>query len=284
MSHIELEIGAVRAWLLDCGLFRFDGGLIFGAVPKLSWQKYYEADDSNHITLAVRPLLIRDRGQYILVNTGMPADERGHGFMFLSPGPQSIEDALADVGVRPQEIALVVLTHLHVDHLGGGLVYEGGQLLPTFPSARYVVQRSELAAASFPNERTRADYAGQEIEALRQMEQLSMVAGSQQLSRSVWVKPAPGHTPGHQCVVLRDGASSAVYVSDLAVVPVQAERLAWISALDTHPMTSLESKREILGAAADAGSTLLFEHEPSDTQAVGQLVRQERRWRYVPGI
>jgi len=281
MAHIELRVGGVEVWLLDCGAFRYDGGVIFGAVPKTSWQEYHAPDADNRISVGLRPLLIRQENGFLLVNTGLP--EADAGVPFDPPGLEPIRQALAEVGVSPEEVTAVALTHLHPDHVGGNLVMDQGRLQPAFPRARYLVQRAEAAAASFPNERTRADYDPAQLEALRQAGVLEIVSGRQRLSKTVQLLPAPGHTPGQQCVHIADRGESALYTTDLAIVPVQAERLAWISALDTHPRQSLESKRDLLGRAVEEGTLLLFEHEPDDGRCLGRLLPNGKRWRFQPG-
>ncbi|MHB0876239.1 MAG: MBL fold metallo-hydrolase [Anaerolineae bacterium] len=276
MSSIALTVGGVRAWLLDCGSFPFDGGGLFGAVPKTSWTQHYAADSLNRVEVALRPLLIEDHEGWVLVDTGLPAGgEEADGHL------RPVAAALAEVGVAAEAVSAVVLTHLHPDHVGGNFA-EAGSARPAFPSARYYLQREEAAAAAYPNERTRADYDESQVRRLEAAGVLRTVSGTLHLSQAVTLLPAPGHTPGHQCVLVSGAGESALYVSDLAIFPIQAERLAWISALDTHPMVSLESKRELLGRAAEEGWLLLFAHEPDPALAAGRLKMAGKRWRFVP--
>jgi glyoxylase-like metal-dependent hydrolase (beta-lactamase superfamily II) len=287
MPDIVLRLGRLQAWLLDCGCFRYDGGVIFGAVPRTAWEQHYAPGADNQIVLGLRPLLIRDGEEWLLVNTGAPVGDPE--FSMESPsgggvaGPTTCAAALARLGVRAEQVSAVVLTHLHPDHVAGNLERRGAGLAPAFARARYVVQRDEAAAAAYPNERTRADYELAQLRALEDAGVLQVVAGLMAVSPGVSLLPAPGHTPGHQCVRLASDGQLALYVSDLAILPVQAERLAWISALDTHPMTSLESKRELLGRACSEGSLLLFEHEPDAALAVGRLLPDGKRWHYEAG-
>jgi len=280
VTDTSFSIGTVRGWLLDCGVFRYDGGLIFGAVPKASWSQYYPADEHNRVRIGLRPLLIQDGPHLILVNTGLPAEDPG--IPFDPPGHRPVSRALAERGVSPEQVTAVVLTHLHPDHVGGNLITEDGEERLFFPDARCYVQRAEAAACAYPNERTRADYDPAHLAALAASGRLEVVAGTHPVSPHVRVEPAPGHTDGHQVVRIEDGGQSALYVSDLAIIPVQAERLAWISALDVAPMQTLESKREILGRAVEEGTLLLFEHEPDLQRCLGYLERQGKRWRYRP--
>jgi glyoxylase-like metal-dependent hydrolase (beta-lactamase superfamily II) len=274
MANIPVRIGSVRAWLLDCGGFPYDGGVLFGAVPRAAWQSHYTPDSQHRVRVAARPLLVEAEAGYILVDTGLP-----HG----EPGGRPVTEALGEVGVVAEDITAVVLTHLHPDHVGGNLTARKPEPVAAFPNALYHVQRDEVAAAAFPNERTRADYEDAGVDLLQGLGRLNVVVGRQRLDRWVTLLPAPGHTPGQQCVSIVDGDAGALYVTDLAIFPVQAERFAWISAIDTHPMRSLESKRALLGLAAELGWLLLFEHEPEQARAVGRLETHGRRWRYVAG-
>ncbi|NPV07360.1 MAG: MBL fold metallo-hydrolase [Anaerolineae bacterium] len=280
MPDIALRIGTVRAWLLDCGVFRYDGGLIFGAVPRATWERYYPPDADHLVPVGLRPLLIESGEGYVLVNTGLPPGDPG--LPFDPPGYRPLEAALRELGVRGEEIVAVVLTHLHPDHTGGSLTSTDGALAPAFPAARYFVQREEAAAAAFPNERTRADYDPRQLQVLDESGALEVVAGTYRVNQHVWLVPAPGHTAGQQLVRIVSEGKSALYLSDLAIVPIQAERLAWISALDIAPMQSLESKRELLGRAVEEETLLLFEHEPDTSRSVGYLRPDGKRWRFEP--
>jgi glyoxylase-like metal-dependent hydrolase (beta-lactamase superfamily II) len=275
MGNLNLHVGHCRAWLLDCGCFPYDGGALFGAVPKVAWGQHYAADDQNRVKVALRPLLIQDGDGWVLVDTGLPAGEPDGEDL------RPVAAAMAEAGVAPEAVTSVVLTHLHPDHVGGDFATDG-DLRPAFPNALFYAQREEAAAASFPNERTRADYDDRHVRRLERAGVLRTVSGTYRLSPHVTLLPSAGHTPGHQCVLLADGDAGALYVSDLAIFPVQAERLTWISALDTQPMVSLESKRELLGRAVAEGWQIVFEHEPDPLRAVGKLVPTGRRWRFIP--
>lgn len=280
MTDIALQIGSVRAWLLDCGVFRYDGGLIFGAVPRATWERYYQPNADHLVPIGLRPLLIEGTEGYVLVDTGLPAEDPG--IPFDSPGHRPVPEALRDLGVSPEAITAVVLTHLHPDHIGSNFAPGHGRSVLAFPAAKYYVQREEAAAAAFPNERTRADYDPEHLRALGDTGALRVVAGTYRLDEHIWLVPAPGHTVGQQVVRIVSEGQSALYLSDLAIVPIQAERLAWISALDVAPMQSLESKREILGRAVEEESLILFEHEPDPNRSVGYLRPQAKRWRFEP--
>lgn len=280
MPPLSVSLGSVRVWLLDCGVFRYDGGLIFGAVPRASWERHYAPDDRHLVPIGLRPLLIRDGSDLILVNTGLPAEDPG--IPFDPPGHKPVAQALAEMGVDPAEVSAVVLTHLHPDHVGGNLVGENEGVGLAYSNARYYVQRDEAAACAFPNERTRADYSPEHLATLAASGRLQVIAGTFHLTPHVRLVPARGHTAGHQVVRIEDEGLSALYLSDLAILPVQAERLAWISALDVEPMQTLESKREILGRAVEEHTLLLFEHEPDPARCAGYLERDGRRWRFRP--
>ncbi len=280
MPPLSLRVGSVRAWLLDCGVFRYDGGLIFGAVPRATWERHYAPNHQHLVPIGLRPLLIRDGSDVILVDTGLPADDPG--IPFDPPGHTPVARALDDLGVAPEEVTAVVLTHLHPDHIGGNLTGKGEDAGLAYPNARYYVQRDEAAACAYPNERTRADYSPEHLATLAASGRLRVIAGAFRLTEHVSLAPARGHTAGHQVVRIDDEGSSALYLSDLAILPVQAERLAWISALDVEPMQTLESKREILGRAMEEGTLLLFTHEPDQARCAGYLERQGKRLRFRP--
>src|SRR6478672_9714305 len=123
--------------LLD-GLFRLDGGAMFGSVPKVLWERRAPADERNRITLGLRPLLVRTPEHTVLIDAGigdkMSAKEAGIYAIDRRPG---LEQSLAHAGVAMADVDVVIATHLHFDHVGGLTTRRGDAIVPTFPQARH---------------------------------------------------------------------------------------------------------------------------------------------------
>jgi glyoxylase-like metal-dependent hydrolase (beta-lactamase superfamily II) len=234
------------------------------------------------VPLAINSLLIRSEGQTILVDTGhgTKLSDKLRRNAGLERPEGDLLAALARLGVQPEEIDLVVNTHLHLDHCGGNTRYEGDRLVPTFPNARYLIQRLEWAPAMVPNERTRATYFPENYEPLQAAGQLELIKGDTRLTGQVRTVVTRGHTRAHQVIVLESGGETAVFMGDMATLHYHIQRLAWVTAYDIEPLESIETKRFWQQWLVEREALLLFQH---DTQIpIGQLKPDGRRFKVEP--
>jgi glyoxylase-like metal-dependent hydrolase (beta-lactamase superfamily II) len=271
-----MRLGNVSLTLVSDGTYWEDGGGLFGLVPKTLWKKIAEPDEKNRLCFELRSLLIESEGHRILVDTGYgdKLSEKERGLIRLE-GERRLIRSLAQQGVGPEEIDLVINTHLHGDHCGGNTFLNGeGAAVPTFPRATYCVQRLELADAMFPNERTRSTYHRENFEPLERAGQLRVLSGDTRLTGEVRVIVTPGHTRGHQCIVIESDGQTAVFLGDVASWPIHMERLAWVPAYDVEPMITIETKRRLAQWAVENHVLLVFEHHVEI--AAGYLHATER--------
>ncbi|MEE8491657.1 MAG: MBL fold metallo-hydrolase [Acidimicrobiia bacterium] len=275
----SFTVGSLTCHLIEGGTQRLDGGAMFGVVPKPLWQKHIAADERNRIPLALRCLVVEHPDGLILVDTGI-GNKENEKFLDIygvenagTGGVSQLEDALAEAGHRPEDVAWVVNTHLHFDHAGGntaraaraaGAAGAGGAGVVAelaFPNATYVVQRGELEFARWDNERIRASYFAANFEPVAEAGRWRLVEGETDLMPGIRLLPTPGHVPHHQSVLVADGGETACFLGDLA--PTSAHvRLPWIMGYDLEPLRTLESKRALLEDAVAGGWLLLFEHDP----------------------
>jgi glyoxylase-like metal-dependent hydrolase (beta-lactamase superfamily II) len=173
-----------------------------------------------------------------------------------------LEDGLASLGHGPEDIALVVNTHLHFDHAGGNTWRDAsGAVRPTFPRARVVVQRGEHAWATHTNERTAASYFVANWDPLDAAGLLDLIDGEREIVPGIRTIASPGHTPFHQSVLV-DGGDGAIALFLGDVCPTSAHLpLPWIMGYDVEPLVTLESKRRILARAEQEDWLLVFEHD-----------------------
>jgi glyoxylase-like metal-dependent hydrolase (beta-lactamase superfamily II) len=247
--------------VLTDGTLRLDGGAMFGVVPKPMWEKKARSDERNRIVLAMNCLLIRTAGKTILVETGAgdkwDAKRRD---IYAFAGSPRLPGQLAQHGVKPENVDIVINTHLHFDHCGWGTRIVDGKVRPTFPNAKYVVQKKDFEHAKNPTERDRASYQFENFMPVEEAKQWQLLEAEQQIVPGVSVFPAPGHTPAMQCVKLEGGGKTAIFLADL--VPTTAHLpLAWIMGFDLYPLTTLENRKKILPQIAKNGWLALFAHD-----------------------
>lgn len=264
MAH-TLTVGSIRCHIVNDGLHHMDGGGFFGLVPRTLWQRVVTPDADNRIPVETRCLLIESNAGLILVDTGHgdKVSAKGRAHMGLGPENNRLIDDMASVGFRPEDVDLVLLTHFHGDHAGGATRFaegEGGPIIPTFPRARYIGQRVDLADACYPNERTAATYVAENFKPLL-AERLDVVDGPQRLARGVRTEIAPGHTAALQMVWVEDGGEALLFLGDAANWAVHLERLAWVPSYDVFPLTSIETKRAVRAEAMERDALLVFQHD-----------------------
>jgi glyoxylase-like metal-dependent hydrolase (beta-lactamase superfamily II) len=279
-----MQIGNVHLRLVSDGDHWLDGAGMFGLMPKVEWQEIAEPDDQNRILVQVRCLLIETREQRILVDTGYgdKLSDRERGFMRLD-GKGRLLGSLAALGVEPQDIDIVINTHLHGDHCGGNTQYDDhGDLVSTFPRALYYAQRLELADAMFPNERTRGSYRRENFEPLEEAGQLRVLWGDARLTDEVRVIVTAGHTPAHQSVVIESEGETAIFLADLAHWPLHMEELAQVTAYDVQPLVTIETKRRIARWAIENKVLLIFDHHPQVKAGYLHATDKPDRFRVEP--
>jgi methylmalonyl-CoA epimerase len=261
-------VGDLELVSLHDGLFRLDGGAMFGVVPRALWERKSLPDDQNRIMMTMRPLVVRG-DRTLLIDAGM-GDKESDRFYEIYGADRSrhLDHALADAGIAPDDIDIVVATHLHFDHAGGFTVRDGsGRIRPRFPRARYVIRRGEWDDATQPHERNRASYLPDNFIPLAEAGVVDFIDGDDAVMPGVRVQRTGGHTMHHQIVWIESRTERAVYPAD--IMPTVAHLPdAWIMGYDLYPMDTLAAKKAF-GADVAARETLVFfEHDPATPAAV----------------
>lgn len=257
-----MNLGEFEIQLVTDGRFGLDGGAMFGVVPRPLWEKQAPPDARNRIPMAMNCLLVRGGGKVVLVETGAGekwAAKQRDIYGFQERG--RLLDQLAERGVRPEDVDIVVNTHLHFDHCGWNTRRAGDRVVPTFPNATYVVQRGELEHARRPNERDRASYLADNFEPIDQARQWRLAEGDTALIPGIELVVVPGHTDDMQCVRVTGGGRTVMLLADL--VPTRAHlAYPWIMSFDLYPMLTLENKKKWLPQLAREGTLCVFAHDP----------------------
>ena len=256
-----MRLGDLEFTIVSDGGFRLDGGAMFGVVPKPLWEKRIAPDERNRIQLCMNCVLVRAAGKTIVVETGAgdKLDAKRRDIYAIGGGPRLL-DRLAVHGVRPDHVDIVIDTHLHFDHCGWNTRIVDGRVVPTFPNARYVVQRGELEHAKRPNERDQASYMSDNFLPIEAAGQWMLLDGDREIVPGVEVIRVPGHNADMQCVRLSGGGKSAFCFVDL--VPTTAHvSFPWIMGYDLYPMQTLENKKRWIPEIARTEALAIFTHD-----------------------
>ncbi|MFC1935684.1 MBL fold metallo-hydrolase [Chloroflexota bacterium] len=266
--------------LISDGIIKYDGGSMFGQVPKVLWEKMEAPDRRNRITLGMNCLLIQNGNQCVLVDTGAGTKEPEqikdrHGL-----GSSQLPRELRSRGLTPRDITTVILTHLHFDHCGGSTRLDrSGVAIPTFPTATYYVQRVAWEEAMSPNERAKPSYHSDDFLPLEQRGQVCLLDGDAEVAPGIRVRVTGGHSRGHQMVLVHYGGERVAFFGD--IIPTRHHLgLPYIASLDQFPEDTLDVKRALLEEAERRGWLLVFSH--GFGERTGYLERRNGDWNFRP--
>jgi len=286
---VELFTKAVRRTLgdfelitLSDGFMGLDGGAMFGVVPRTLWEKKLPPDDSNRITLGMRPLLVRVGSTTAIIDAGC-GDKMDPKLaqIYKLDRRYHLDHSLADAGLTADDIDVVIASHLHFDHVGGFTkIGKDGSLVPRFPKAKYIAHRAEWEDATHPHERNRASYLQENFVPLKHAGVLTLVDDGAEMMPGVRYRRSGGHTPNHQVLMIESGGKTAVFTADMYPTSVHIPD-PWVMGFDLYPVDTLAFKRGFAREAIEREYLLYFEHDPS--MAAGYL-REKDGKRFVERV
>jgi glyoxylase-like metal-dependent hydrolase (beta-lactamase superfamily II) len=259
----RMTIGDWEIHSVISGMFRLDGGAMFGVVPRNLWAKAAPPDDENRISMAMRNLVARRPGRTVVVDTGAGIGygeklDRIYAFESALPPAQGLKP----LGLRPEDVTDVIITHLHFDHAGGAAVPTPDGYTLAFPNAVHHVQRTQWEHAHQPNPRDRASYFRERIDVIADKGALALHEGDWSLAAGLDVITFDGHTPGQHLPLFSGPKDALLFCGDL--VPTAAHfPAAYVMAYDLDPVRSMDEKSAILSRSARESWVLLFEHDPN---------------------
>lgn len=257
-----MQIGKYKLSIIESGFFGLDGGAMFGIIPKALWQKTNPADESNRIKLSTRHLILESDNKKIIIDTGM-GDKWGEKEKNIYAVDEnfSMQTALSDKRLKPEDITDIILTHLHFDHTGGSTVAIKDKLEPAFPNAKYHVQKNNYDWAMNPSDRDKGSYIKDNFEPLLKEGVLNLINGDSHFDDEIEFFVINGHTFGQQMVKISDGNNTFLFCADL--IPTYAHiPLPYIMGYDLQPLVTLEEKKKILKQVVDEEWKLFFGHDP----------------------
>ena len=260
----RLQLGECELSVFSDGTYPLDGGAFFGVVPKVMWSRKVEADERNYVSTGLNSLLIRTGRQTLLVETGMGNKLSARMVKFYGQ-PAKLLDHLAAGGVAPEDIDIVINSHLHFDHCGWNTVRDkSGNIVPTFPRAKYYAPEGEWRYARKPSERDSISYIPEYYDPLVESGQMTLLKGGEEIVPGISVKTFPGHTAHLQAIVIQSpiaNPKTACYISDL--IPTTAHiDVTWGMGFDLYPLQTIESKKQYYAQAIPEKWLTVFTHDP----------------------
>lgn len=248
--------------LINTGYFKLDGGAMFGVVPKSLWQRSNPADENNLCSWAMRSLVIKDGNRVILVDNGIGNKQSEKFFShYYLHGDDNLIKGLNNIDLQPDDVSDMMLTHLHFDHCGGGITYEGEHLVPTFKNATYWSNEGHWNWATKPNPREKASFISENIIPMQESGHLKFIPMSGRSELPFEVLFMDGHTDKQMLPKIKYKGHTLVFVADL-LPSVGHIPLPYVMGYDTRPLLTMEEKAAFLKDAADNNYVLVFQHDP----------------------
>ena len=247
---------------IETGYFKLDGGAMFGVVPKTIWNRSNPADENNLCTFAMRSLLIQQGNRLILIDTGIgnKQSEKFFSYYYLH-GEATLMNSIRKAGFHPDEITDVVLTHLHFDHVGGGIYRaDNGELKTTFKNAKYWSNAEHWQWATEPNAREKASFLTEKILPLEASGQLHFVKQGNELGEDISFLLVNGHTESQMIPHIQYKGKTLVFMADL--LPSAGHLpLPYVMGYDTRPLLTLGEKEKFLNQAIKEDFVLFMQHD-----------------------
>ncbi|MDF1996093.1 YtnP family quorum-quenching lactonase [Peribacillus frigoritolerans] len=255
-----MQIGEIKLTWLNGGVTHLDGGAMFGVVPKPLWSKKYPVNENNQIELRTDPILVQANGLNMLIDSGIGNgkmnDKQKRNFG-VTEESYLVED-LGRLGIQPNDIDYILMTHLHFDHACGLTKREGETWVPVFERAEIITTKTEWAEMKNPNIRSKSTYWAENWEAVASL--VRPFEGEQEITPGIKMIHTGGHSDGHAIIIIEDGGDRLIHMADIMPTHAHANVL-WVLAYDDYPMTSIEAKEKWMKSGLENGSWYSFYHD-----------------------
>ncbi|MBI3006026.1 MAG: MBL fold metallo-hydrolase [Ignavibacteriales bacterium] len=263
-----MKIGPYQIHSIETGRFALDGGAMFGVVPWVFWSKTNPPDERQRISLAARCWLIQGNGKNILVDDGNGSkwNDKLKDIYRLDNSNSDLISSLKKHDITPNDITDVILTHLHFDHAGGSTTLENGTAVPTFPKAKYYVQKKHWEQSQNPTDKDRASFMSQDYMPLKEHGVMEFVDGEFEIFPGIDLVVCNGHTAAQQLPKISDGKTTMLFCCDL--IPTASHvPFPYVMAYDLRPLVTIEEKKKLFPRAYEEKWILFLEHDPN-TEAI----------------
>ena len=258
-----MKIGKYNLYSVETSEFGLDGGAMFGIIPKPVWEKKVSADELNRVNMVTRSLLLVSDEKKILIDTGNGTkwEEKYKKIYDINTDQYSIEKSLGKYGFSSEQITDVICTHMHFDHIGGNTKIKSGEVVPTFPNAKYWISEENWKLANHPSQKDAGSFIEQDWKVLAENQMIEIIDGREPFIEGVETIVTHGHTPGLLHPIVSDGSNKLFYGAD--IFPMVAHiPIPWVMAYDVQPVVTMEEKQKLLQKMEREDWILFFEHDP----------------------
>ena len=275
-----MNLGTSTINIISDGIYHVVGGSVFGQIPKTKWEQWIKPDRRNRVKLALNSLVIKTPQSNILIDTGAGTKRTDLLKEQYGLNGNKLLRGIRSLGLTARDIDIIILTSLQFDHAGGATKLDRtGVAVPSFPKAKYIVQKSAWEKANNPGQRFSGNYFEDDFLPLYEKDQLQIIDGNSMIIPGVSVEVNDGPADGHQIVLIQKGSEKIAYVADLIPTPYHLDPSV-ISAKDEKPNATLEQKLKVLETSLGNGWLLIFGHSLENKS--GYISGQNGTMRFEP--
>lgn len=275
----KFSIGDLNLTLLTDGMFRLDGGAMFGVIPKKLWERRTESDENNRIPLGLISVLVQSPKENVLIEAGVgdTLDEKLVNIYCIDHKDRLL-DCLERAGLKTGDINKVILSHMHFDHIGNSTrKNEAGEFVPTFENAEYIYQKTEWDFAHNPCDLVRASYMPHLFDPIEKSGQLRFIDGDVEITGGIRNQVTGGHTEGHQVLFIESGGEGAIFWGDLIPTSAHVDH-PYIMGYDLWSCDTLAAKKKLIPWVIKNDYISIWAHQP--TYRYGKIKEAEGKKKY----
>jgi glyoxylase-like metal-dependent hydrolase (beta-lactamase superfamily II) len=260
VKNQSISLGDFELTAVSDGCYVADGGAFFGVVPKTLWERKVKADALNRVKVSCNSLVVRTGEKTLLIETGI-GNKLAEKMKGIFQSEEKLLENLHAAGLAPDDIDIVINSHLHFDHCGWNTVYKNGTAVATFPKAKYFAPEGEWRHGTLQLERDRVSYISDNYDPLIQRGQMQLLTGDCEIVPGISVAVYPGHTRNMMAVFICSGGKTACYISDLIPTTWHLD-VTWVMAYDLFPLETIENRKKYYARAVPERWLTIFTHDP----------------------
>lgn len=277
----KYNVGNTQITPLSDGTLIFDRDSFFNDQEDVDWEPYPQYHGKNFY-LNLGCLVIQTPTKCILVDTGLGQLDHGSiqplNHELTQPSGQTLLKELNEMGLDSDDIDIVFITHLHIDHVGTNMTKTPSGWSPTFPSAIYMAPNADWQLFSKMINKKPFSYLKQQVLPLLESSILELFEGERHLSPEVKTIPTPGHTPGHTSLSIESEGEKAIVVGDAIHIPPQLNETEWSPRGDRDKKLSAKTRQQLVRTIEKEHATIIAGHFPAPGMGKIRTVNSRRKF------